>query len=218
MLYKLTTNDVTKYPGDLADVQDWVASLSPDQIPIINALADAATVFTEKYLGTPIGKRSIRVVIARGESELSDNYARSWLQSGSSWGSCFSGSNQWTELTTPAESIDAVSIGTWTDCSLIPLMNGTDYTCDLLTKNPRIMFSYNMAMTDYFYRFKNLVIDYTGGLYEVDGSVPSPVMTAIHYMVKGMFENRGDTTFNPIDNGYRYLLSAYKQPDMSGAR
>ncbi|MBS1015404.1 phage gp6-like head-tail connector protein [Acetobacter persici] len=218
MLYKLTTNDVTRYPGDIADVQDWVASLSPDQMPIIQGLADAATVITEKYLGTPIGKRSIRLVISRAETELNDNFARAWLQSGTSWGSCFYGSNQWTEIPTPAECIQSVSVSTWSNCSLIPLINGIDYTTDLLTKNPRIMFSYNMSITDYFYKFKNLVIDYVGGLYEVDGSVPSPILTAIHYLIKGMFENRGDTSFDIMDNGYKYLLSAYKQPDISGAR
>lgn len=218
MLYSITTNDVTKYQGDINDVGDWVASLSPDQLPILEALANSITVSTEKYLGQPLGKRQIRFVLSRGETELNDTYYRNWLASGNSYNNSASfGINQWIKLPCKAESIQGVYISTFGDEGLIPL-DSSEYSIDLISKQPRITFSFSQFIQDLFYKYNNLVIDFTGGLYEVDGTIPQSIDTAIKLQVKALFENRGDSTVDLENNGYRWLLAPYKLNEIVGSR
>lgn len=218
MLYSLTTNDVTKYQGDIEDIGDWVASLSPDQLPILQALANASTISTEKYLGQPLGKRQVRFVLSRGETELNDTYFRSWLSSGNAYGNSASfGINQWVKLPCKAESIQGVYISSFGDEELIPL-ESSDYSVDLFSKQPRITFSFSRYIQDMFYKYNNLVVDFTGGLYEVDGTIPQPIDIAIKLQVKALFENRGDSTVDLQNNGYQYLLAPYKLNEIVGSR
>lgn len=217
MLYRVTPNNKTTYQGDRESVYDFVGSLSPDNMPLIDALTDAATVITEKYIGQPLGTRQIRMVLARGESELNDAYQKSWLQSGANFGGGMTGTlNQWIEFPCDVQSVQSVMIGSWQTGTEMYLTAGQDYEVDLLTYKPRIMFSYNLFIQDFFYKYKNLVIDFTGGLSEVDGTIPQPIDIAIKYMTKNMFENRGDTSTNPIDNGFKYLVSNYVNPHIAG--
>lgn len=212
MLYSLQTNDVTKYPGDINDVADFIASLSPDQLPIIQALADTVTLQTEKLLGQPLGKRSCRFVISRGESEVNDAYLRSWLTPSSSFYN--NTINQWINLPCKIESVQGVWITSWTSEELIPV----DYKIDLFSYKPRITFTLNDLIQDIFNHYNNLIIDFTGGLYEVDGSIPSSVDTAIKLQTKALYENRGDSTVDLKNNGYDYLLAPYKNPEIAGGR
>lgn len=216
MQYRITCADVTRYPGDRNSVYDFVRSLSPDNMPIIDGLADAATNVMEKYLGSPIGKRQIKLNVARGETELNDAFARSWLSGGFSYGGCIS--NQWIELPTPAESVQNINLGVWGDCQGIDLVDGQDFYLDLTNRFPRIMLSYNIIWQDFFIKYKNLTIDYVGGIYEVDGTIPSPIDTGIKFLVNGMFNNSGDSASILESNGFKFLVDNYRKPSIVGSR
>lgn len=216
MLYRLQANDVSVYPGNYDDLADWIGSLSPDQQMIIESLADTATNIVEKRIGSPLGKRSIRYAASRGESELNDVFNRAWLSSGAN----FSGTgniNQWLQLPCMIESIQSVTLTSW-GTDPIQLTNGTDYVINTDQKYPRIVLSYPLYIQDFFYKYSGIIIDFTGGIYEVDGSVPKPLITAINYLTKGMFENRGDGAFDPDDNGFKFLIGPYQLPDIAGDR
>lgn len=217
MLYKVTPLDKTVYTGDREAVYDFVGSLSPDNMPLIDALTDTATTITEKYIGQPLGRRQIRMVLARGETELNDLYHKSWLSSGANFGGAMSGTiNQWIEFPCDVSSIQSVTVGQWQQDADISLYEGKDYSLDLMSSKPRIMFSYNLYIQDYFYKFKNLIIDFTGGLQEIDGTIPTPIDIAIKYMTKNMFENRGDNSTGPLDTGFKYLVANYVNPHIAG--
>ena len=144
MLYALKTGDVTKYQGDGVALYNYVGSLSPDSIPIIDSMANTATALTEKYLGTPIGKRNIKLVVSRGEAEVNDGYFRSWFQAGASFGGGINGIvNQWIQLPTPnIESIQSITIGSWQTTDKIQLVENQDYTVDFhITCSFRIIFT-----------------------------------------------------------------------------
>ncbi|GBR17477.1 head-tail connector protein [Gluconobacter frateurii] len=215
MDYRLILDTATTYTGDILELCDFVGSLSPDNEPIIQALADSATAFTEKYIGQPLGKRQLRVVCTRGETELMDTYYRQFLSGGSF---TYLNSQQWLELPCSAESIQNIYLTSWGSQDLSPLVSGTDYDYDLWSRRPRIRLSYNLFISDLFNSYSNLIIDFTGGLYESDGSIPSPVNNAIKFLTKRMFEERGEIPSNLIDNGYVTLLSNYRIPAIVGGR
>lgn len=220
MLYSLKTNDVSAYQGDKNALYDYVGAISPDSAVIIDALADTATGIIEKYIGTPLGKRPIRLVISRGEAEVNDGYFRSWQQSGSTFSGGMNGNvNQWIEFPTPdIDSIQSVTIGSWQSTDKIQLVENQDFIMDYDSANPRMMFSYPLFIQDYFYKYKNIIIDYVGGIYDVNGQVPLPIDTAIKYLTKNMFDQRGGQQTNYFDNGYKFLLANYKAPAIAGGR
>ena len=215
MLYSLRTNDVTKYPGDIEALYDYVGSLSPDREATIQMIANANTGVIEKYLGSPLGKRSCRYVISRNASELSDGYHRSWLSTGNAFTSNGIATNQWIELPCQIESIQSLTISIWGGQNQ-QLIEGVDYYVDLDCKYPKIMLSWDQSILDMFYKYKNMIVDFTGGLYEVDGTVPEPIIMAINNLTKGYFDNPGDSKFDPTDNGMKFLLSNYQVPAIGG--
>jgi len=216
MLYNLVPLDKTVYTGDRETVYDHVGSLSPDSMALIDAYTDASTALVEKYVGKPLGKRSIRLVLAKGETEVNDTFFKSWLSSGSGFGGYSLGFiNQWLELPCQAESIESVVLGSWSGPPL-HLVEGSDYSTDIFTNKARIMFSFNMFYQNYIYQFKNTVIDFTGGLYEIDGTLPAPIDIAIKCLTKKMFEGRGTDPSELIDNGIKSLLCNYAAPSISG--
>lgn len=215
MQYRLILYKTTTYPNDILDVCDFVGSLEPDNQPIIQALADSATVFTEKYIGQPLGKRQLRLVCSRGENELMDTYYRNFLSNGSY---NYLNSNQWLELPCYAESIQNVYLTSWGSQELDELELGSDYDFDLWSAKQRVRLSYNIFINDLFTQYSNLIVDFTGGVYESDGTIPSPIDNAIKFLTKKMFEDRGETQTNLIDNGYNVLLSNYREGVIIGGR
>lgn len=215
MLYSLVTNDVTKYPGDVNSLIDFVGSAGPYRDAIIEQIGDANTSTIEKYLGTPLGKRSCRFVISRNASELSDGYHNSWLRTGTAFTSNGISTNQWIELPCHVESIQSVTVSIWGGEDVV-LVEGQDFYADLSCKYPKIMLGWNMSIMDAFYKYKNMIVDFTGGLYEVDGTIPAPILLAINMATKGFFENPGDGAFNPLDNGMNFLLKNYQVPAIGG--
>ncbi|MBF0892723.1 hypothetical protein HKD28_15125 [Gluconobacter sp. LMG 1744] len=206
---------MTKYPGNTDDLIDYVGSAGPDRDPMIIAAGNSVTMAIEKYLGTPIGKRSCRYVVSRNASELSDGYHNSWLRTGTAFTANGISTNQWIELPCQIESIQSLTVSMWGGDN-IQLQEGIDYHVDTDCKFPKIMLSWNMSIMDMFYKYKNMIVDFTGGLYEVDGTVPEGIIFAINMATKGFFENPGDGAFNPLDNGMNFFLKNYQVPAIGG--
>lgn len=213
MNYRFILNDSTKYQGDVNDLYDFVGSLSPDNYQIIQSLANAATIKTEKYLGAPIGKRSFTYVISRGETDLNDNYVSKTMLS-----SCyFNITSNWIQLYTPVDSITQISLGVWGGDDIV-LTENIDYVIDLDNYYPRIVLSATLQITDFFNKFKNIKIDCVGGLHDEDGNIYSNIDIAIKLMTKALFEDRGTESKDYNTNGYAYLLEDYKVSSLSGGR
>ena len=215
MLYSLRANDVSVYPGNIDDLIDYVGSGGPDRDPIIQQIANANTLSIEKFLGSPLGKRSCRFVISRNANELSDGYHNTWLKTGTAFTATGISTNQWIELPCQIESIQSVTVSIWGGDN-VELVEGKDFYVDLDCKYPKIMMGWTMSIMDMFYKYKNMIVDFTGGLYEVDGTVPASVILAINMATKGFFENPGDGAFNPMDNGINFLLKNYQVPAIGG--
>ena len=213
MLYRFILEDNTKYQGDLENLYDFVGSLSPDNYQLIQSLANAATIKTEKYLGAPIGKRNFTYVITRGETELNDDYVHNWMSS-----SCFFNvASHWIQLYAPVDSIDQVSIGVWGGDDII-LVENNDYYVDLDSNYPRIVLSATLQFQDYFIKYKNIKIKCTGGIHDIDGGIPYNIDTAIKLMTTSLFSNRGEESKDYNENGYRFLLEDYIVSPIGGGR
>ena len=211
MYYRMIKSKPSRYTDDIGDIADFVGSLSPDQEPLLQGLADTAVRNIEAYIGSAITKQSIRLVFTRGESELNDAYAKSWLTSAQGYASYMTGTNQWIELPCPAESIDAVYLTQWGNSDPIPLVLNQDYTIDTFSKYPRVSLGAGILIQDLFQKYQNVIIDITGGLYDVDGSMLPEIKTAINCYVKDLYENRGDgEARDPLQGTAGYLVRNIK--------
>lgn len=216
MLNRVSASTYTQPIVTNQELIEFCACLDPNQLGLLTGLALAAQDAVETYLGDFITQRSIRWVAARGESEKTDEFFRSWLSARAMVSVNLNAiSGQWVQFPTAATSIESCTLGIWGKDD-VEITLGTDYVVDLTNDPARLTFSYNSVFSDYFNNYDHMVIDYTGGI-APSGSEPEAIKLAIKIITKKLFDGRSDTG-TLIDDGVEFLLGNYRRIGFGGSR
>ena len=164
--------------------------LDPSQATLIQALGQTAQDYVQDRIGDFLVYTPITWVMAKGEMAQDDFYFRSFLSSGTGAFGYGSGTGQWINLPTGAQSITGVTAAFWGQDD-VTLTQGQDYFPDLTTDPARIQLSFSYNLNDLYRTHAHMVVSYVGGIAPDASSVPTNLTLAIKEMTKRMYKNRG---------------------------
>jgi uncharacterized phiE125 gp8 family phage protein len=111
----------------------------------------------------------------------------------------------------PVQSVTSVIAGVWDGVDVI-LVQGTDYSLDLVTDPPRLRFDQPITSTTY----DHFSINYVAGYASDPDFVPAGIVHAILLMVANAYEHRGDDEML-VPSGFHRLLDPFRLQTFAGA-